>query len=341
MTVSLCVIAYNEEKFLPHLLNDILNQTYPHNLTEIILVDGRSEDNTKSIMNNFKEKNQSDYRSIKVLTNNKRIQASGWNVAITSCECDVIIRIDAHAHITAEFTEKNMQLQETGEYVTGGVRLCIIEEPTDWKNVLLEVENSMFGSSIAASRHKIKRKYVKTMFHAAYRKEVFENAGQFNEKLRRTEDNEMHYRIRKSGYKFCCDPDIVTYQYARSSLKEMVKQKFGNGYWVGLTLGVCSKCLSVYHFIPFAFLVSIFFTTLLSFWGIWQFALIMWSAYLLFALVSMIKTVINGKGNKWTFSMPFLFLILHISYGFGTLCGLINIPTFKREVFSNDKKNNP
>ena len=53
MTVSLCVVAYNEESFLPKLLADLEQQTYPHNLTEVVLIDGMSSDKTKSIMLEF------------------------------------------------------------------------------------------------------------------------------------------------------------------------------------------------------------------------------------------------------------------------------------------------
>ena len=132
MTVSLCIIAYNEEKFLPNLLVDISNQTYPHELTEVVLVDGNSTDNTKNVMLDF-QKSEQTFRNIQVVDNPKRIQAAGWNVAITNATCDVIIRIDAHTHIPADFAEKNMRLHEQGEFVTGGVRPCVIEEPNAWK----------------------------------------------------------------------------------------------------------------------------------------------------------------------------------------------------------------
>ena len=330
MTVSLCVIAYNEEKFLPNLLEDLTRQTYPHELIEIVLVDGNSTDQTKRVMMNFRDSNTS-FKDIKVLDNPQRIQAAGWNVAISHATEDVIIRIDAHTHIPAEFTEKNMRLQESGEYVTGGVRPCVIEDPDAWKNTLLEVENSLFGSSIAGSRHSKEKKYVKSMFHAAYRKEVFEKAGLFNENLLRTEDNEMHYRVRNAGYKLCFDPDIVSYQYARSSLKKMIKQKFGNGYWIGLTAGVCPGCISIYHFVPFAFILGISFTTVLSFLGVWQIAAMMWSAYFLFTLVSMAVTIAQKRGNVWTVCMPLLFLILHVSYGIGTLVGLLKMPGWRKK----------
>ncbi len=42
LTVSLGVIAFNEEKkYIGNLLQDIMNQDYPHKQMEIILVDGK------------------------------------------------------------------------------------------------------------------------------------------------------------------------------------------------------------------------------------------------------------------------------------------------------------
>ena len=324
MTVSLCVVAYNEEFFLPNLLSDLVKQTYPHRLTEIVLIDGNSTDNTKQIMFEFARNNNSFY-NVQVLDNPQRIQAAGWNVAIRNAQSDVIIRIDAHTHIPPDFTEKNMILQEKGEFVTGGVRPCLISDPTPWKETLLEVENSMFGSSVSKGRKNTKCCYVKSLFHAAYRKEVFEKAGYFNTELLRTEDNEMHYRIRKAGYKIYCDPQIVSYQYARSDLKMMIKQKYGNGYWIGFTMGVCPGCISLFHLVPLVFVLWIFFTTCLALLSYWQFALIMWSAYTLFTLSGMVCTILNRNSNRWTFLMPILFFVLHVSYGLGTLMGLIKL----------------
>ena len=39
MRVSVCVVAYNEERTLPLLLSDIKKQTYEHKKIEIVLVD--------------------------------------------------------------------------------------------------------------------------------------------------------------------------------------------------------------------------------------------------------------------------------------------------------------
>ena len=328
MTVSLCVVACNEELFLPDLLNDLINQTYPHELIEILLIDSSSSDKTKQIMEEFSKKEDSFY-NVEVLDNPQKIQAAGWNVAIVNASGDVIIRIDAHTHILADFIAKNMALQEKGEYITGGVRPCIIDNPTPGKEILLEVENSLFGSSINRKVSKSKSGYVKTMFHAAYRKEVFDKVGLFNTKLLRTEDNEMHYRIRKAGYKLYCDSNIVSYQYARSDLKKMIKQKYGNGYWIGITLGICPGCISVFHLIPFAFLLGIIFSTIFAFFSYWCFFAVLWIAYAIFVLAGTIGTILRKRANQWTVLMPFMFLILHLSYGVGTLIGIVKIPFYK------------
>ncbi len=330
MTVSLCVVALNEENFLPTLLEDFENQTYPHELTEILLIDSGSSDATKKVMTEYAKK--STFSCVKVLDNPGHVQASGWNVAIRNTTTDVLIRIDAHTHIPPEFTEKNMVLQESGEYVTGGVRPCIIDKPTPWKNTLLEVENSMFGSSISKGRSNKKACYVNSMFHAAYRTEIFKKAGEFNENLLRTEDNEMHYRIRQSGYKFLCDPNIISYQYARSDLKKMIKQKYGNGYWIGVTLGVCRGCISIHHLVPLVFMLGILFTSALSIFGMWHLAALMWSVYLLFCAFGVVCTIVNKNANRWTFLMPVLFLIMHISYGFGTLVGVVKMPFVRKKL---------
>ena len=165
--------------------------------------------------------------------------------------------------------------------------------------------------------------------HTAYRREVFENAGYFNENLLRTEDNEIHYRIRKAGYKLFCDPNIVSYQYARPSLRKMIKQKYENGYWVGLTFGVCPGCLSLFHFVPFLFVVGIIVTTILLLIGCWYFSAVIWGTYLLFTLAGTVSIVINKGANKWTFLIPILFLLLHLSYGIGTMMGFVMFPVHK------------
>ncbi|MCI8782298.1 MAG: glycosyltransferase family 2 protein [Dorea sp.] len=335
-TVSLCVIAYNEETFLPKLFNDFIGQTYPHDKIEVVLVDGKSTDHTRQVMNQFAEKYADEFHGIRITVNEKRVQAAGWNVALMTSTSDVIIRIDAHTSIPPDFVTLNMRNLKEGEFVSGGVRPCIIENRRLWGKALLQTENSLFGSSISKSRNGIKKEYVKSMFHGAYRREVFAEVGGFNENLLRTEDNEIHYRIRSAGYNLCFDPSITSYQYARNTLRKMIKQKYGNGYWIGLTIGVCRECISLYHLVPAAFVLGIVITSYVWFIGTWQLAALMWGMYLAFGALSAVMAIKQEGFNPFFMAMPFLFLLLHLSYGMGTWIGILRMPFMKNKLSDCD-----
>ncbi len=341
MTVSLCIIAYNEHDSLPSLLNDVLLQTYPKKSTEIILVDGLSSDDTKNIMKDFSDKNKNDYLDIKILDNPERIQSAGWNTAIKEAVGDVIIRVDAHASIPSEFIEKNMELMEQGEYVCGGARPNNIQSPTPYKEMLLLAESSMFGSSIAGYRRKQSgKRYVSSLFHGAYRREVFAKVGGFNKSLGRTEDNELHYRIRENGFKICMSDEIISYQNIRPTLRGMLRQKYGNGEWIGLTSGVCRKCLSIFHFVPFCFVMAIIICFIMAVIGAFTNIPMMfipmyllWSAYGMADILMTVTSVITAeKKSIYLLLLPLIFPLLHITYGVGTIIGFIKLPLWKKSL---------
>lgn len=330
MIVSFCVVARNEQECLPRLFEDICAQTYPHFLMEIILVNSMSTDRTRELMEQFKTENK-DFKNILVVDNPKKNQAAGWNIAICKSSGDIITRIDAHASVPKEFIQNNVECINSGENISGGPRPCIIDDgASSWRKTLLLAENSMFGSGISPYRRSGEKKYVKSMFHASYRRQVFEKVGGFNENLGRTEDNEIHYRMRKAEYKFCFNPEIISYQFARNNLRKMIKQKFQNGYWIGLTLGICPKCLSLFHFVPFCFVIAIILTTFLLFIGVEEFSQILWLAYCFGAIANTFFIVLNNKVNRTSIFLPILFILLHTSYGVGTFVGILKMPIWRK-----------
>lgn len=321
MKVSFLIIAYNAEQTLKAVFRDLTNQDYAHELIEVILVDGNSTDKTKLIMEEFSQQDNGFIR-VEVKDNPKRTLPSGWNVALTSVEGDIILKVDAHASIPSDFVSKNVKCIRKGEKICGGKRPNIIDEETPWKRTLLIAENSMFGSSIASYRRNTGKTYVKSLFHAAYTKEVFDKVGGFNEDLVRTEDNEIHYRMRQAGYKFCFDPEIISYQHTRNSLKKMLKQKYANGYWIGKTSKVCPQCLSVFHFVPFIFVMAITLSTILFVMGIEFPAITLWNAYLVVDILMSMVSIVKEKFSVSLLMLPVLFFLLHISYGVGTVIGI-------------------
>lgn len=323
ITVSFIIIAFNEEKYITKVFSDLLEQDYPHNLIEVILVDGMSTDSTKSLMEDFKEKNLNKFQSIYVYDNKNRTLPCGWNVALNHVNNDVVLKVDAHAHIPKDFISNNVNCLNNGEDICGGYRPNIIEDTNNWNDMLLKAETSMFGSSIASYRRNINKQYVKSVFHGAYRKKVFDDVGGFNENLSRTEDNEIHYRMRLKGYKICFDPKIISYQLTRSTLKKMIQQKFANGYWIGRTFWVCPKCLEKYHFIPMLFVLGILITSILYFCGQPLLGNLMWGSYLIVSIFITISNFIKNKFNIYYFFLPGVFFLLHVSYGIGTIKGLL------------------
>lgn len=330
--VSIGIISYNEEKYIGLLLEQILNQDYDLSKIELLFADGLSTDNTLKIIENFKNENIQKFKDIKILTNLKRVQPSGWKIIVDNFSGEMLIRLDAHSRISIDFVKNNVKCIQSGEFVCGGPRENILDD--DANEILLIAEKSMFGSGIAKYRNGIEKKeYVKTVAHACYRKEVFEKAGNFNELLIRSEDNEMHYRIRKNNYKICMDPSITSQYITRPSLGKMLKQKYANGEWIGITsLSKTHKIFSVYHYIPMLFVLSLFFTILLGVIGssfknnyFWIPFIILLSLY--FFIMFLLSIFICKRKIKYIFILPILLFLLHFFYGLGTVLSIFKFGT--------------
>ena len=329
MTVSLSVIAYNEEGLIRGLLDDISKQTYPHNLTEIVFVNNGSTDTTEDLFLSFANIN-SDFLRVCIRNQERSNQAKGWNTALSNAMGDIIIRIDAHGRIPHNYIEECVKEIENGENIVGGGRPCITQQNSDWDNTLLAAEECLFGSSIMSYRRKHEKKeYLSSLFHAAYRREVFAKVGGFNENLGRTEDNELHYRMRKAGYKFACCPNISSNQYIRGTFWGMVRQKFSNGFWIGLTLFMCPGCLSILHFAPFCLVMGLIVTAVLMARGI---SVIFWAlllGYLIFDIAISVSALNYNGYSKKKLRLFLMFPILHFAYGIGTILGILDFVPWK------------
>ena len=319
MKVSFIVVAYNAGSKLENLLEDLKKQDYNHNDIEIILVDSNSSDNTKDIMMKFKEINKT-FSKVLVLDNPKKILPCGWNIALEASTGDLILRVDAHSSLPNDFISKNVNRIDMGEKIVGGHRISIIDENNAWQKTLLIAEKSIFGSGIATYRRK----------ERAYSREVFKKVGGYDERLARTEDNEIHYRMKKAGYKFLLDPTIKSYHHARNSLSKMMKQKYLNGYWIGLTMGISPKCFSIYHFVPLVFVLALIFSIIFAFVFSGIPLILLLGAYFTFNILNTIFSIISEKKHLDYLLLPFIFFLLHLSYGWGTLYGLIKLPFWIR-----------
>ena len=335
MKVSIIITARNEEKYLPMLFEDILNQTFPLQNIEVVFMDSNSTDNTRLVMEEFKKNNET--LSVQIVTNERQIQAAGFNEGVKHATGDVVLKIDAHSRIPADFVQKNVDEILAGAYVCGGNRPTVVDSADDFSKTLHIVEESALGSSIANYRKSDVKRKVNSIFHGMYRKEVFDKVGLADERLLRTEDNEFHYRVRKAGYDIIFNPEIESYQYIRPTFTKMIQQKFANGYWIGLTSHVCRDCLSLFHFGPGVFvatLLVLMMLTLVSFVPLLTVVFL----YLLAVLGLSIFEISKQKFNPTLLLIPFIMIAIHFAYGVGTIKGWIFGFEFKKKYFDEEEK---
>lgn len=329
MKLSFIIVAFNSENALHNSLTSLVEQDYPHSEIEVILVDGCSTDRTKDIMLEFQNK-ETSFGRVLVLDNPGKFLPCGWNVALAQVTGEIVLRVDAHTKFPKDFISKNVRCLESGKSICGGKVISILEDNSQINRVMLESENSMFGGGFTFFRRGEVAKYTNTLAFAAYKKEIFEAAGPYNERLVRTEDNDMHYRMGKAGYKFFFDPEIVSYRYCRSSFSKLLRQKYLNGYWVGLTMGVQPKAFSVFYLVPLLFVLGLLFFSCISI--ITPIPLYIYvGAYSLVLILSLITSICKNKFYPALLLLPFILLCLHVAYGLGTIKGLVCLPFWLKQ----------
>ena len=105
-TVTIGVCAFNEEKNISNVLEDILKQQIVNcKLSKIIILDDCSNDSTKKIVKNFAKSNL----KIKLLSfRSRRGKANRLNYLYKICSTDLIITFDADVRLKNELVVKNI-----------------------------------------------------------------------------------------------------------------------------------------------------------------------------------------------------------------------------------------
>ena len=322
--VTLLIVVRNEKEYIEKSLDSLLNQNYPKENAEIIIVDGMSTDGTREwLQNRVKELQEKDI-SIRLLDNPKHILASGWNIGLKNATGEIVCRIDAHSEIYPHYVNKgiNELLKRKNENVVcvGGVLENIGSGVVG--ETIADLFSSRFGIGNSGFRIIInKPKFTDTAVFGLYWKWIFNKIGYFDESLERNQDIALHFRILKNGYKFVTHPDMKIKYYVRDTISKFVKKAFGDGYWT-----IYSQKSYLRHKIPLFFVLYLFsipltllpVSCLSSFW---------YYLYLLpcifYIFLSIFFSIKDGQAYR-KFLLPFFFLIFHISYGLGSFKGVID-----------------
>ena len=324
--ISVILVARNEERYIVECIRSVEEQFIDKNNWELIVVDGKSEDRTVSLCKEYLT-NNADY-PFQILNNPGKILATGWNIGIQAATGKYIIRPDAHAILYPDYVKLGVKTLEGKKEVgvVGGTLKTLSRG--FWGDLIKVALSSEIGVGNSSFRIGAKSGYKDTAVYGLYRKEVFDDAGLFNENLIRHQDTELHARVQKKNWKFWLNENMIAGYYCRDSLSGLAKQMYNIGLHLpALIKGNMVIGIRARHLMPFFFFAVFFSGIVLGtvFKILFYLALaqiIIYFTILLF--LSSIK-VVNGKrvSLKYLLLVPIIFT-MHFSYFLGTLKGFLN-----------------
>lgn len=320
MKVSIVIPCLNEEAYIGKSLNSLLNSELDEIEMEVLVVDGMSSDRTVGIVNRLAA---SDAR-IRLLKNERRITPAALNLGITNSEnADVIIILGAHSEVEPDFIKKNIEVLITHPQAAcaGGLISNVFENET--AEIVGLAMSSPFGVGDATFRTGGRPGFVETVAFGAYRRNVFDQIGLFDERLVRNQDDEFNFRLIKNGGKIFFDPSIKSLYYVRSSYRKLARQYFQYGYWKVFVNRLHKTVTTWRQTIPFFFVLFLFLGVIMTpvnkvFFGFLLTGMLAW-------FLGALAASIERRCPSWNWhKLILVFFILHFSYGLGYAKGILD-----------------
>lgn len=329
--VSIIIPVFNESKYVEENILGILSCDFPHDEMEILYIDGVSNDDTREIIHRYSEQ----YKFIKCLTNEKKFTPFAANIGIYNAKGKYIIFAGAHSKFDQDYIRRLLEeIERLNADAVGGMLRTEVVNRTPISIAIKRILENKYGVGNAYYRTVGAQEAVEvdTAGFLCYRKDRLLELGGYNEKLIRNQDIELNKRIKKNGGKIFLIPNTYVTYYARETYDQLARNNYQNGKWNILTVYYTKdfKSLSLRHFVPLIFLLSLIIPTLLS---------LIWFPYLILAVCSLsaynflVVTQSIKMNDKATTIGNLLraFYTLHFSYGVGSIAGIVK--TIKLKVF--------
>jgi cellulose synthase/poly-beta-1,6-N-acetylglucosamine synthase-like glycosyltransferase len=312
----------NEADLIRSCLEAVLAQDYPSECMEILVVDGRSTDHSQDVVAQYAQQ----HPNLSLLDNPRQITPSALNVGIRHAQGKYIVRIDAHTVVATDYVGQCVALLEATDVVNVGGQMQPVGRTYVGRAVALST-TSPFGIGDSYFHYGAREQFVDTVYMGAFRREIFDQVGLFDEELIRNQDYELNVRIRKAGGKILLSPKIISRYTPRSSMPALWEQYFRYGRWKVRTLQKHPDSLRWRQAAPPVF-VSAFFGSLLLglLWSpaCWLLALIV-GCYLLANLVA--STIAASRGDRrYLPILPLVFATIHFAWGLGFWYGILMLP---------------
>ncbi|MBR1471319.1 MAG: glycosyltransferase family 2 protein [Lachnospiraceae bacterium] len=329
--ITVLVPVLNEEKYIGGFLKSLLRQDYPENLMEVLFLDGGCRDDTipaiKEQMGDACRFGKLRYR---ILKNPGHTAPCAMNLGIREAAGEILVRMDVHRIYPSDYISKCVYYLITTDADNVG---CPVIQKGGGKGLIgrciAEVLTSDFGVGASAYRKGNRffaddkePEYVDTVPLGTFRKDLALKLGGFDERYPRAEDNDFNYRIRKAGGKILLFKEIHTVYYCRSSVAELIHMGYGNGGSIGAVFLKEPRTVSIRHFVPLGFVISLAGGSALSH-KIPLIRNLLKLELSVYAFLCAAAAVRSRVGVLKKILLIPLFPILHISYGIGTAVGLV------------------
>ncbi len=330
MGISVVIPCFNEEKYIVDCLKSIIENGFDHSQLEVLLVDGGSTDNTL----NFVADLQKEYSFLKLIHNHKQKTPFALNIGIKNALFDTIMIAGAHAIYPKNYLSDLERLLKNNDIdiIGGSITTCVKNLNPKTRAIQFVLTNK-FGVGNSVFRIGAEKLIeVDTVPFGLYPQKIFREVGVYNEKLIRNHDIELSKRIKQNGYRIWLSPEHSVDYFARETFRALVKNNYGNGFWNAKTLLITKNIssLSIRHYIPLVFILSVFLPIVMAAF-ICPYAVLL-SVFVLFSYFGLLlKVILDNKKHESFLYIIYTFIVLHFSYGFGTLMGFVNSLAFWRK----------
>lgn len=250
--ISVIIATLNEESHIEDALSDILGADYPSDKMEVFVVDGRSSDNTRPIV----ERIALTDKRVQLLDNPDRLKPIALNLAIAQAKGEVVMWVGAHARYPTNYVPRlvsaldEYDCDNTGALLRANPPIGLVER------ALATLVESKFAAGNTPYRTGAREpREVASVFGGCYRREVFDVVGGFDTRLVRCQDREFNDRLLKAGGRIVLDPGVECTYFARREFFEFFRWQAEGGEWVfraGFVTG--RPIVKARNFAPLAFL---------------------------------------------------------------------------------------
>jgi len=220
--ISLIVPTKNEETVIRRCLNGILNVDYPKDKMQIIVVDGKSEDNTGKICSEFSEKYPENIKIISEKTPNGKPAA--LNLALPYINGEIVGVFDADSLPEKDVLAKVAFYFKDEQLKALQGRTNSLNEKNNALTRVIAMEERAWFQALMSGREKLQLFVPLTGSCQFVRTKVLEELGGWDENSL-TEDVELALRLVEKNHHIQYAQDVCSGQETPNNIGSLFKQR--------------------------------------------------------------------------------------------------------------------